>query len=173
MCGPLQDECQNRAVAPSPMVTVGTALKRVVSMALHGGSVPTHARSGSVQEVQSHRNLRARLNRSRSRMPSPPCDVGAHTAVQLTLQLPPVISSSCFHKNLRLHLSISFSNFFGTRRTVKANVGMALRTHRTSTRLLANGSSFPFHPARRALILSMMNYRFASRSLASVSGRPR
>lgn len=108
---------------------------------------------GCCQAIQSQRRRNARLNHCRSWMPSPPCDDGEQIACQLTLQLAPEISSSCFHKNRRLHLSTSLKHFFCTRRTVSANVGIALSTHRTSTHRPAMGISRPFHPVSLALIL--------------------
>ena len=129
--------------------------------------------SHSQSQSQSQRRRRARVNLSRSWIPRPPWDSGVMTALHATLHLPPVASLSCAQRKRRMALSTSLENFFGALSTVRANVGIAERTQRTSTLRPAICISLPFQPARRARILSRMNCRWTRRILLVVIGRPR
>jgi hypothetical protein len=73
-----QLECQNMALSPFPMVTIVDAWNRSLSVLSQGTARPAHGRWTCCHLNHSHRNLSARANRSRSRMPSPPKILGAH-----------------------------------------------------------------------------------------------
>jgi hypothetical protein len=59
-------------------------LKRCLSISLQGSSKPTQGQSGSVHWYQSHCNLSALLNKSKSRTPKPPKISGLWTFFQET-----------------------------------------------------------------------------------------
>lgn len=139
---PHQEECQKGAVAPSPTVTVVAAAKRAHSPTPQWTSEPTHGRSGCCQVIHNHCKRRAVLKHCRPWTPRPHA-VGKHMDCQLTLQLPPEVSSSCRQRKRRLHLSTSLNSFFGACSTFRAKVGMALRTHHTITLRPENGMSMP------------------------------
>jgi hypothetical protein len=71
----IQLECHKLALSPFPIVTIVDELKRSRSVLSQGISKLAQGLSGD-PFCQSHRNLKALANRSRSRMPKPPRSLG-------------------------------------------------------------------------------------------------
>ena len=103
-----QLSCQNRALAPSPIVIVVESLKRRRSSLLQGSLEPAHGLESSVHSYQSQRIRRALPNFSGSSIPNPPMSFGLVTVGQLTRQCPPFAFSSPFQRKDLLILSIFF-----------------------------------------------------------------
>ena len=114
-----QEEFQNWALAPSPTVTMVLHLNNCWSISEQGTTEPTQGLSGSTHVYQSHRNLRALLNFSKSRTPKPPLILGRFTLSQTTKHWAPFASAVPFHRKARLILSIFFKAHFFRSKTVR------------------------------------------------------
>ena len=69
------------------------------------GSLDQHE-FGAVLPSHSHRSLRAKPKKRKSRTPSPPKVVGLQTTGQASLHLPPVVAVVPDQRNARWRLSI-------------------------------------------------------------------
>jgi hypothetical protein len=85
----IHGEFQNNALSLLPTVTTVDARKSALSTELHGAVVPAEGLSEFAHSCQSHLSRNARLNLSKSRMPSPPSIFGLAAFGHRTRQWPP------------------------------------------------------------------------------------
>jgi len=110
----IQLDVQKNADFPLPTCTTVDAFKSSTSVLSHGVSRLFHARSFCFHLNQSHLNLNALANLSRSKIHRPPFSFGRHVVGQLIRECPPLTFSgySPRHKKLLLILSVLLINHF-------------------------------------------------------------
>ncbi|KAJ1276906.1 hypothetical protein BS78_05G252400 [Paspalum vaginatum] len=167
------ESCQKLAFRPLPTVTTVEARKRAASVLSQGIKVPAHGLLESVQLYHNHRIRKARLKRSRSRIPSPPNDFGLAALVQFTGQCPPFALSEPLHRKDLMILSTFLITHFFKGKTVMKWTGMAESTEFTRVSLSALSSNFPFQADSFPASLSSKGRKSTLRNGLQLRGSPR
>jgi hypothetical protein len=149
--------CQKCVRAPFPISMVVHARYRAVSSLLCAISMLAHGLLFLLHLYQGHRNLKARLNFCRSKMPSPPSRFGLWTRFQLTMAWPFLASSYPCHKNCHLILSILLIAHLDSWKTVRWYTRTDVKTELIRVSLPILFSNFPFHLGNFAATLSINN----------------
>jgi hypothetical protein len=156
---------QNFVLFPSPTVLSVHSLKRACSATVSWMFIVVYGLVGSFHFNQGHRRRKALLKHARSLMPSPPKCLAQQTRIQLTGQWPLRGSSLPVHKNFLRMRSILVIAHLERGKDVMWYTGIEVNTEFTSARRPARVRRRPFHPGKRAPILSISTCSSALRVL--------
>jgi hypothetical protein len=145
-----QADSQNSTLQLLPTETTMLAQNSYLSSSEQGTSEPTQGLSGSVQQNQSQRSLKARLNSSRSSMSSPPSFFGLFTLSQRTRRWPPLACSAPFQRKPLLILSNHLTIHFFSAKAVRKYVGIDDKTLFSNFSLSTLLRNLPFHDGNLA-----------------------
>jgi hypothetical protein len=125
----IQRSSQNLLDRPLPRAMVVDVKKRSFSLAENWRSRPVHALLLSVLLSHCHRKRSANPVRSRFWMPRPLREVGRHTRLQFTWQLPPLAAAHPSQRKPHSIFSIFLKIIFGGASTSNWSRGIAPRTN--------------------------------------------